>query len=77
MDLLTAIALYFGAEILFMLVVERPHEFFIPEDSRVTFSAAEQITLSIFCPYGVFIFIHALLPPSDAFEIDDDTENPN
>lgn len=37
MDLLTAIALYFEAGILFMLVVEGPNEFFIPEDSRVIF----------------------------------------
>jgi hypothetical protein len=74
MDLITAIAIYFGIGVVFTLALEGLNEFFIPEDSRVTFSAAEQISLSIFWPYGVFIFIRALLPPSDAFEIDDDTE---
>ena len=61
MDLITAIAIYFGIGVVFTLAVEGLNYCFVPEEIRETFTTAEQILFSIFWPLAACIFLKAII----------------
>ena len=61
MDLITAIAIYFGIGVVFTLAVEGLNYYFVPEEIRATFTTAEQILFSIFWPCALIIFVRAII----------------